>query len=147
MNICLHSNIHLNMNKFWKRWLMGSNYKSVWLFFIVSLLFAVSCHAAADSCGQPPMVNDEKIEGTVEGKAKLLAQWIGDASLSGKIQAERKDIFSKTPESLKHRADAYLQYQVCIILMDDKKLSTNEKIDQLIRVRQSFQVPLEGPKS
>lgn len=151
MDTCLHLNTHLNMNKLWNRLQVKSIHKSVWLLIIVSLFSMTILHSAPavadDSCGQPPMVNDEKIEGTVEGKAKLLARWIGDASLSGKIQAERKDIFSKTPDSLKHRADAYLQYQVCIFLMADNKLSTNEKIDQLIRVRQSFQVPLEGPKS
>lgn len=148
MVTCLHLNTHLYMNKLWKRWLMGSSHKLIWLFFISSLLVvAASCHAADDRCGQPPRVDDENIKGTIEGKAKLLATWVGDAGLSGQIQAERKDVFSKTPDGLKSRADAYLQYQVCIFLMADTKLSTSEKIDQLIRVRQSFQVPVEGPKS
>ncbi|HDR2471102.1 hypothetical protein [Enterobacter soli] len=146
MDTCLCLNTSLKMNKLWKVRLMGSNHVSLWLLLIVSLFFSANCRAADDSCGQPPMVNDENIKGTVEGKAKLLATWIGDAALSGQIQAERKDIFSKTPDGLKNRADAYLQYQVCIFLMDDKKLSTTEKIDQLIRVRQSFQVPVEGTK-
>lgn len=147
MSTCLHLNIHLKMNKLWKRWLMRGNHKPFLLLFIGSLLFTASSHAADDVCGQPPMVNDENIKGTIEGKAKLLANWIGDVALSGQIQLERKDIFSKTPDGLKSRADAYLQYQVCIFLMPDTKLSTNEKIDQLIRVRQSFIVPVEGPKS
>lgn len=147
MNTCLRLNIRLNINKLWKSGGMGGHHKSIWLLFIISIFFAACTHAADDTCGQPPMVNDENIKGTVEGKAKLLATWIGDAALSGQIQAERKDIFSKTPEGLKSRADAYLQYQVCIFLMADKNLSTTEKIDQLIRVRQSFMVPVEGPKS
>ena len=101
----------------------------------------------ASRCGEPPRVDDATIRGTIEGKAKFLSSLMGDAALSGNIQASRLDVFKQAPDGMKARADAYLQYQVCILLTTDRTLSTQEKIEQLIRVRTSFLTPLPTAKN
>lgn len=92
----------------------------------------------ASLCGQPPRIDDEEIKGQLDGKAKFLSSFLGDAQLSGQVDIARKDVFSKVPEGLKARSIAYLQYQVCVILFADQKLTTPQKIDELLRVQASF---------
>lgn len=72
-----------------------------------------------------------------------MSGFLGGAELSGNIDIARKDVFSKAPEGMRARADAYLQYQVCIIILSDKELPTTKKIDELITVRQSFEKPVK----
>ena len=122
--------------------------KSLMMAFAIALTLAVFSGkgAAADDldpamCGEAPKVEDVTLKGELKGKADFLSSFIGQAELSGQIEAAKKDVFSKSPEMMKSRAVAYLQYQVCLILIADKQLTASQKIDELLRVQKAFAEP------
>jgi hypothetical protein len=45
-------------------------------------------------CGDPPPVANEALKGEIEEKTQLLSRFIGHASLAGRIEASRQEIFS-----------------------------------------------------
>jgi hypothetical protein len=117
--------------------------------FTVILLLVIlpitTIHArAATECGDPPPVADETLKGEIEGKAQFLSRFLGDARLSGQIETSRREIFSRYPEAERSRSNAYLEYQVCVLLMRDRTMSTQEKINELIRIRREFSKPISG---
>jgi hypothetical protein len=84
-------------------------------------------------CGSAPewdvkSENQEKIKGDLQGKAQALSKYIGSADLTGQIQTERQTIYRTTDQSEARRQDAYLAFMFCVLIMDDKTLSTPEKI-------------------
>jgi hypothetical protein len=91
-------------------------------------------------CGEPPPVADESLKGDIKGKAQVLSKFLGDASISGQIESTRKEIFSKYPSG--ERYDAYLQYQVCVFLMQDKAMSTEKKLEELRKMQREFRKPV-----
>ena len=96
----------------------------------------------ASICGDPPPVANESLKGEILGKAQFLSKHLGDAQLGGKIETSRTEIFSKYPDAEKSRANAYYEYQVCVLLMNDKRMTTKEKLDELRKIRQEFQKPI-----
>lgn len=99
--------------------------------------------AHAQQCGDPPRVDDQLLKGDLEGKAKLLSSFVGDANLKGRVEAARTDIFSKYPEANQAHSDAYLQYMFCTFVLSDPKLSAQEKFQAI----QEFRRPLPSPSS
>jgi hypothetical protein len=95
----------------------------------------------ASVCGGPPPVANESLKGEILGKAQFLSKYLGDAQLGGKIETSRTEIFSKYPDAEKSRANAYYEYQVCVLLMNDRRMTTKEKLDELRKIRQLFQNP------
>lgn len=89
-------------------------------------------------CGEPPPVSNTTLKGEISGKAQLLSKYIGDAQLGGNIQITRSEIFSKYPEAETSRGNAFFEYQVCVLVMDDKKMTTQEKLNELVKVRREF---------
>jgi hypothetical protein len=113
------------------------------LFALVSwvLLFtAFPASVHAQNCGDPPPVQNETLEGEIQGKAQFLSRFLGDASLGGRIQTARTEIFSKYPEG--ERSNAYFEYQVCVMLMNDQSLTTLQKLDKLTEIRREFSRPV-----
>lgn len=90
-------------------------------------------------CGDPPPVANEVLKGEIEGKAHLLSRFIGDASLSGQIEHSRTEIFSKYKAN--ERSDAFFEYMLCMLIMNDSEMTTREKIDELSIVRRQFERP------
>lgn len=116
---------------------------TIWFstFILLSSLPAISQDSSA--CGQPPRVDDESLEGDIQGKAKFLTSVLGRADASGKIKISRIDIFKQAPDGMKASADRYLMYMTCIFLMSDQNLSATSKIDQLIKINRSFSGPAD----
>jgi hypothetical protein len=102
-----------------------------------SAVFAIGAHA--QGCGDPPPVANEQVKADLTGKANLLSKYIGNAELGGKIDASRTEIFSKYPPH--ERSEAYFEYQICILLMQDTKMSTPDKIQTLRDINVRFQQP------
>ncbi|MGE7418765.1 hypothetical protein [Methylobacterium tarhaniae] len=114
---------------------------------IVSLLAVLFINKAAfaqvELCGPAPSFTltkeeVERVKGDAEGKVKLFSKLLGDAGLKGALEAERKKIYQDNPEFAAKQKDAYLFYITCVILMQDSSLNSNQKIDQLIRVQDTF---------
>lgn len=101
----------------------------------------VSPAFSQDSCGDPPPVANESLKGEIKGKAHLVSKFLGDAELSGKIEKSRTEIFSKYPEAESSRANAFFEYQVCVLLFADTKMSTIQKLEELKKVHREFQKP------
>jgi hypothetical protein len=107
-----------------------------------------TAHAQLDAshCGDPPVVADDSLRGEIEGEAKLLSRFLGDARLSGEIETSRKDIFYRYPTG--ERADAYFKYQVCLLILTDTTLTNTQKLEQLMMVEREFgrQIRSSSPK-
>jgi len=86
-------------------------------------------------CGNPPPVANESLKAEIAGKAKLLSRYIGGGEISGRIEEAQTEIFSKYPDAERSRSNAYLDYMLCILLMDDKRMTTPEKLDELRKNR------------
>jgi hypothetical protein len=81
-------------------------------------------------------VKDETLKGELDGKAKFLSGFIGDAGLKGQIDAARTDVLNKYPSADKVRAEAYLQYVFCTTVLSDPKLTPQEKFKAIQEMRQ-----------
>jgi hypothetical protein len=84
-------------------------------------------------CGSPPEFKStseeiENLKGELQGKAQILSRFVGDAGLSGKVENERKSIYQSADKVSAAQQDAYLSYIFCVLIMDDNKLSTQEKL-------------------
>lgn len=104
---------------------------------------AVNAEDIAAACGEAPANVDTHIIADVQGKAGLLSKYVGDASLSGKIDSTRQDIYSKYPDANAAHADAYLQYQVCVVIEQDSNMSTVDKVNLLRATRSDFSKPVK----
>jgi hypothetical protein len=108
------------------------------MFTLLIVLYAFSVAADEIKCGEVPLIADESLKAEIEGKARLLSRYLGDAALSGQIETSRKDIFAKYPNAQKARADAALEYQMCEYLKQDKTLSPLEKFKMLRDMKGAF---------
>jgi len=88
-------------------------------------------------CGDPPPVANEELKGEIEGKAQFLSRFLGDASLAGRIETSRQEIFSQYPDQ-DERSDAYFEYMFCALIMNDQDMTTKEKIDELKDIKVQF---------
>jgi hypothetical protein len=106
------------------------------------MLFSPILSAQALDCGEPPPVADEELKGQIEGSAKFLTGWLGQAGFSGQLHSSRKEIFSKYPNANKAQADRYILYQMCIYLKNDDSLTSMEKFDKLLEIRREIMKPV-----
>jgi hypothetical protein len=109
---------------------------TMFTFFV--MLYASSVSADEIKCGEMPLIADESLKAEIQGKARLLSRYLGDAALAGQIETSRKDIFAKYPDAQKSRADAALEYQMCEYLKRDKTHSDFEKFKILREMRGAF---------
>jgi hypothetical protein len=102
--------------------------------FSALLALSRSLHAQEQSiCGQPPSLpttaqNEESIKGQLQGQADFLSKLVGKAELSGQVEAARKQIYQSSDQFLAAQKDAYLAYVFCILITQDKSLSTEAKL-------------------
>ena len=82
---------------------------------------------------------DETLKGTIQGKANMLTRFFGQAELGGQLETARTDIFSRYPRAEQARGIAYLQYVMCSLLSADQDLSTHDKINELMRIKEILQ--------
>jgi hypothetical protein len=94
-------------------------------------------------CGEPPPVANESLKGAIKGEAQALSRWLGNAGLTGQIQTSREEIFSKYPDAEVSRSNAYFEYVICVILMQDKSLTSTQKIEELKKIHREFSKPFE----
>lgn len=94
-------------------------------------------------CGKAPefdsrLENSERIKGDLAGRAQALARFVGTAEVSGRIEVERREIYKSSVGTEAARADAYLAYVFCVLIMDDRSIPTTEKLKAI----QEFRRPL-----
>jgi hypothetical protein len=109
---------------------------------LVLLLNVLTLAAAAQDlqgmCGDPPPVANESLKAEIEGEIQLLSRFLGRADITGLLETTRQEIFSNYPDAELTRSNAYLEYQVCIIIMTADNLSPKEKLDELLRARETL---------
>jgi hypothetical protein len=93
-------------------------------------------------CGDPPPVSDEDVKGKIEAEAKSLGSLLTSPGLSKEVTRKRTEIFSKYASG--ERALAYYQYQVCVLLMNDKTMPTTQKLLALEGIRKEEIKPRNG---
>lgn len=106
------------------------------------LSFPLQTIAQEVNCGSPPPVANENLEAEIYGQAQLLSKYLGDVSLAGKIKRSRTEIFSKYPDAEQSRWNAFYQYQVCVILMNDRSIPYSTKLKELNEIQREFSKPL-----
>jgi hypothetical protein len=116
------------------RWLLGIAF---------AVMFSVTAFGQNSLCGKPPefenrLENSEKMKGDLSGRAQTLFRLLGSADLSGKIEAERRELYKSSSGAEAARADAYLAYLFCMLIIDDRTLSANEKVKAI----QEFRKPV-----
>jgi hypothetical protein len=74
-------------------------------------------------CGEPPPVANEDLKADLNGEAVIVSRFFGDAKLGGMIERSKREIFSKYPDAEKSRSNAYLEYQLCILLFSDETMN------------------------
>jgi hypothetical protein len=118
----------------------------VFLYALVGVFSAFGAQAQPSLCGNPPPVENETLKGDINGKAQILSRFLGDASLGGKIESSRTEIFSHYKEA-NERSNAYFEYMVCVTLMQDRGMTTSEKLDKLRSIRAEFHKPLPAEET
>jgi hypothetical protein len=120
---------------------------------IVSAFFAVlgEVHAQEALCGAPPSLptsaqTEESIKGQLKGQADFLSKLVGKAELEGQVDAARKQIYQSSDRFLAAQKDAYLSYVFCVIIMQDKSLSTSQKLDAINTFKKSMVQRLSDPR-
>src|ERR1700730_4918704 len=110
----------------------------------VSVFFAVPSrlHAQEPLCGAPPSLStsaqtEESIKGQLKGQADILSKLVGKAELEGQVDAARKQIYQSSDRFLAAQKDAYLSYMFCVIIIQDKSLSTTQKLDAINTFKKS----------
>jgi len=117
---------------------MRSQLKAPLTSVLVSIMItAQSLLANAQQCGDPPRVDNQSLKGDLEGKAKFLSGFIGDANLKGQVEAVKEDIFRHYTDAAKAHSDTYLEYMFCTFLLSDTKLSAQDKFRAIQEFRQA----------
>lgn len=119
-----------------------------WQLLCGMLLFAVASlanapHAAAQGgpCGDAPLIADERLRGELDTRATVVSRLIGDARFKGQVEIERKDVLSRYPNADKLRLNQYFLYTVCLVIMNDRSMSAEQKLKSLIEARESIFLP------
>jgi hypothetical protein len=111
--------------------------KTPWILLIFLVIGFTPAASANELCGPAPAAqflskDDETLKGQLQGEAKLLSRFIGNAALGGEVDIVRNRIYAEYPDADKARTDAYLLYLFCQVLMDEESdLSTSQKLQEL----------------
>ena len=107
-----------------------------------------TAHAATFDCGRPPPLANEAWKAELNGRAQTIGK-IGSAGLGGAIASSRSEVISKYPNADRVIADAYFNYMVCSIVMNDTKLTSDEKLARIVSARKAFSTPIpkQAPKT
>jgi hypothetical protein len=124
--------------------LLTRGYKSAAL-SLALLAISTTDSLAQSECGPPPTFSatqsvSENLKGELQGQADFLSKLVGNAQLTGAVQAARTSIYQTSDQAFAAQKDAYLSYLFCVIVMSDKTLSTQARLDALIE----FKRPVTG---
>jgi hypothetical protein len=119
--------------------------------FLVFTCLTLAAPAIAQTrtdCGKVPQFESkseeqEKVIRELNAKAQFLSKLVASLGGGGAFDTERKTIYKNSPNSEAARRDAYLMYMVCMIIMDDPKLTGADKL----RALTEFLNPPEGTSS
>jgi hypothetical protein len=108
---------------------------------ILLLLSASNSIGDEVDCGPPPAFTmaqkvDESLKGQLAGQADFLSKLVGKAELAGQVDAARTSIYQTSDQAFAAQKDAYLAYMFCKIVMQDKTLSTKDKLEAINQFRQ-----------
>jgi hypothetical protein len=106
----------------------------------VLLFISITDSLAQSECGPPPSFSttqkvDESVKGELQGQADFLSKLVGNAQLSGAVEAARTSIYQTSDQAFAAQKDAYLSYMFCVIVTSDKAFSTKEKLEALNEFR------------
>jgi hypothetical protein len=104
--------------------------------FLTATGYAAS--VGAEICGDPPSLENKKIEGDLKGAVSGLAKYLGGVDLSGKAKIEFEERITKYDNPEETRSKAYFEYQMCILIVTSDELSDQEKINELKEFRREF---------
>ncbi|MBY6239942.1 DUF1566 domain-containing protein [Methylosinus sp. Sm6] len=89
--------------------------------------------AAHPICGNVPEFTNKSEEsnidkGDLKAAAEALSKKALNIDISGNIDAERKTIYNTSDKNIAAQKDAYFQYMMCVLVMDDKQMATEQKL-------------------
>jgi hypothetical protein len=99
---------------------------------VLLALYSNRVSAAADAeCGHPPEVTNERVKSEVQVKANAISRILGALGFGAEYEKSREDIFSKYDDSSAARADQYLYFLVCNIVLRSTTMTDQEKLEKL----------------
>lgn len=118
--------------------------RTIWIAGVILAISVFLGEAQAQSvdCGEAPPLSDQTMSGQLSGRAQALSRYLGTGELSGQIQRQRTEALTRYPDAERTRANATLEYQVCVMLQQDRRMSTQEKIRTLIEIQREFRRPV-----
>lgn len=125
---------------------MGYRFPFARILFVSLVLAAGTLHASAQggACGDAPMVGDERLKGELDSRASILSRFLGDMKFKGQVEIEKNDVLNRYPNADKLRLNQYFLYTVCLIIMNDPRMSAERKLEKLIEARESIFQPSSG---
>jgi hypothetical protein len=103
---------------------------------------SASVPSAEITCGEVPkdmpISVQEQLKGELEGKAQAVTKLLGSASLQGKIDTSRTELYEQHKNLDQHQIDMFYMWVLCQIILSDKNMSGPEKVKQWMQVRSSF---------
>lgn len=104
----------------------------LFLLMVLMALYSNWVSAAADlDCGAPPAVTNERVKGEVEVKANAIRRILGAFGFGAEYEKSREDIFSKYDDASAARADQYLYFLVCNIVLRSTTMTDQEKFEKI----------------
>jgi hypothetical protein len=106
---------------------------------VIAVAMLMDARANAQvSCGDPPrdipVAVTESIEGDVQGTAQFFTRLLGDASIGGKIQKKRQELYERHINIDKSQIDRYTIWVSCQNIMSATNLSAQQKNDLFLSV-------------
>jgi hypothetical protein len=96
------------------------------MIFALTLAFTLPAIAQVNCGDQPkdvPPDVQQKLSGDIQGKAQLFTKLLGDAGLTGKVDASRNEVYQKYHNIDKSQIDRYMIWVSCQTINADHSLS------------------------
>jgi hypothetical protein len=97
-------------------------------FAVAILITTVGAASAQLSSCAPPIVEYRSIKGEIDSKVSGLTAFVGDIAFKGQVYVATNDVLQRYPNADQSRLTQYFLYVLCLQVMDDTKLGSNEKI-------------------
>lgn len=124
---------------------LGDTHMKIVFLTAVSLLISAvnprEASGAPFNCGTPPPLADESMRLGIGANAQLVTKNIGGGAKFD-LEKQRADVLSKYPNADRALADAFFNYEVCAIVMNDGSLTSAQKLERIENARRMFAAPI-----
>jgi hypothetical protein len=116
------------------------------LAFLVAMLLSFSLPGYAQvNCGDNPKDIptgvQNKLNPEIDLKVQLLTKIIGNVELKGAVESDRRTLYAQFEDVDKHSMDLYFSWIACQKIMNEKGLTTPQKLDMWMTIYRTLDKP------